>query len=161
MGTENPQNKFGFFALVVLVIVFCDQITKSLIVSHLSVHEVHPVIPGFFDIVHFRNTGAAFGIFSGTFSHLKHYFFLCISLVVLSGILVYIWISREVRKWEVLALAMVFSGALGNFIDRLRFQEVIDFLYFHWHKYYWPAFNVSDSAISIGTVLLILLYIKR
>ncbi|RLA98126.1 MAG: signal peptidase II [Deltaproteobacteria bacterium] len=161
MHDGQSRKVFGLFALVVLVILILDQATKAIIVGSLHLHEARPVIPGYFDIVHFRNTGAAFGFLGGKFSPLKHYFFTTVSMVALLGILFYLLRLKNPKTAEVLSLGLIFAGAAGNLIDRLRFGKVIDFLYFHWHQYYWPAFNVADSAITVGAILLMWTYLRK
>ncbi len=161
MRKNESRKLLGLFALVVLVIVSLDQVTKAIIVNSLGLNEVHTVVPGYFDIVHFRNAGAAFGFLGGKYSLIKHYFFTSITFVALLGIFIYVLRLTAPRAVEIVALGLVFAGALGNLIDRLRFGKVIDFLYFHWHQYYWPAFNIADSAISVGAILLLLLYLKK
>ncbi len=151
----------GLFALVVLVVVVFDQATKAIIVGSLKLHEVRTVIPGYFDIVHFRNTGAAFGFLGGNFSTLKHYFFTSVSVIALLAILFYLLRLKEQKTTEVIGLGLIFAGATGNLVDRLRFGRVVDFLYFHWHQYYWPAFNVADSAITVGAILLLWFYLRK
>ncbi len=161
MHEWEGRKLLGLFALVALVVVALDQATKTIIVNSLRVHEVHTVIPGYFDIVHFRNTGAAFGFLGGKFSPVKHYFFISVTILALVGILVYVLKLKKARLPEVLALGLVFAGAAGNLVDRLRFGRVVDFLYFHWHRYYWPAFNVADSAITVGAILLLWIHLRK
>lgn len=142
------------------IVLFFDQLTKILVVSFLPLYSRVKIIPGFFDLVHVRNTGAAFSFLAGDFSTWRQLFFVTVSVV---GILVIFYVYRRLRseeKWAKVALSLIFGGALGNLIDRLRLGEVIDFLDFYVGKYHWPAFNVADSAISIGAVMLFL-YLMR
>ncbi len=161
MTWKKSRFEIGLFIVVTVVTVALDQGTKAYIVGHLQVHEIRHIIPGFFDIVHFRNTGAAFGVLGGTFSRNKHLFFCGASILALGAILLYMFKARKLKEAEITPLALIFAGALGNLIDRIRFREVVDFLYLHWHKYYWPAFNVADSAITIGALLLLLAFFKK
>ena len=111
-----------------------------------------PVIHGLFNLTYVRNKGAAFGILAD--SSIRMPFFITVSIVAMLGILWYIKQFREDQKLAILSLSLVFSGAFGNLIDRIRLGEVIDFLDVFWGRYHWPAFNVADSAITIGVTLL-------
>lgn len=145
--------------LTVFLTVLFDQLTKALVTRNLSLHDTVEVIPGFFNIVYWRNPGGAFGIFKygGTAWTL---FFVGMSLaaVVIIGVLM-----RHARDtFTRVALSLIAGGAVGNLIDRLRFGGVVDFLDFHAGRYHWPAFNVADSAITVGVFLsLYLMYFKR
>jgi signal peptidase II len=111
-----------------------------------------PVIHGLFNLTYVRNKGAAFGILAD--SSIRIPFFITVSIVAMLGILWYIKQVREDQKLAILSLSLVFSGAFGNLIDRIRLGEVIDFLDVFWGRYHWPAFNVADSAITTGVTLL-------
>ncbi|MBW1860403.1 MAG: signal peptidase II [Deltaproteobacteria bacterium] len=107
-------------------------------------------LPGFFNLTYIRNTGGAFGLLAGEASRLRVGLFLAVSSAAL-GIIFYLYTKIPPgRKWLDAGLALTFGGALGNLIDRLRFGEVVDFLDFHIGTMHWPAFNVADSAISVG-----------
>jgi signal peptidase II len=112
------------------------------------------VIQGFFDLIHARNPGGAFGIFGGEKGGLGSLLFVVVSLVAIGSILFLFVKTREDEKTLSLSFCLVLSGALGNLVDRLRFGEVVDFLDFYLHSYHWPAFNVADSAICIGIGLM-------
>ena len=142
--------KYVTFLLIVAGILLVDQVTKGLVTQRFSLHENLEVIPGFFYLTHIRNTGGAFGLLAGEPSSLRTGLFLAISCVAL-GIIFYLYTRIPPGKpWLNAGLAMTFGGALGNLIDRLRFGEVVDFLDFHIGTLHWPAFNVADSAISVG-----------
>lgn len=148
------KNKYLFLALVALPLVVLDQATKLIIVRTLDFHAVIPVVPNFFDIVHARNQGAAFGVLRD--SSIRVPFLVSVSLL---AVVVVIAVFRKLRpdqKLSAWGLSLVLSGAVGNLIDRVRLGEVIDFLYVHWYQHYWPAFNVADSAICVGVGLLAL-----
>jgi signal peptidase II len=114
------------------------------------------VIQGFFNIIHVRNTGGAFGIFGGEKGGLGSILFVVVSLIAI-GSIVFLFIKLvEAEKTLALSFSLVLSGAIGNLIDRLRYGEVIDFLDFHLSSTHWPAFNVADSAICIGIGLMAL-----
>lgn len=134
----------GFFvAAIVSIVVFLDYTTKQLVEAYIQLPGDEIVLP-FFRIVNVKNTGAAFGLFSS----LGNNFFIFISLVAIALIIIYM--IKLPKGLELFSLSLILSGATGNLIDRLTFGKVIDFIDFFG---YWPAFNVADSAISIGVVL--------
>lgn len=143
---------------VSLVLVALDQITKMFIMHTMHLHESIPVISGFFNLTYIRNPGAAFGIFANSNSAFRLIFFVGTSVFALGllGTIFYRLHSDDV--WGQLTVSSIFGGAIGNLIDRLRYGEVIDFLDFHVSGYHWPAFNVADSAISVGVVSLLIIF---
>lgn len=146
----NYYRKYTTFLLIGAGILLIDQAAKVVVAQRFSLYENLEVIPGFFNLTYIRNTGGAFGLLAGEASWLRTGLFLAISCVAL-GIIFYLYTRIPSGKpWPDAGLAMTFGGALGNLIDRLRFGEVIDFLDFHIGTLHWPAFNVADSAISIG-----------
>jgi signal peptidase II len=114
-----------------------------------------PVIPGFFHLTYVRNPGAAFGLFAGQAASFRKPFFLVVTLVALGAILFAVRKLPDGRRWTLASLALVFGGAAGNLVDRLRWGEVVDFLDVFWRSHHWPAFNVADSAITVGIVMLL------
>lgn len=138
-------------AVSVLVLVL-DQATKIYIDRSMALHSSITVVENFFNITYLRNKGAAFGILANSSFRLP--FFILVSTVAVCVIVVVIKRLREDQKLAAVSLSLIFSGALGNLIDRVRLGEVIDFLYVHWYEHYWPAFNVADSAICVGVFLL-------
>jgi signal peptidase II len=144
------QRKYVVFFLIAATVVVADQLTKVLITQKFLLHENLEVIPGFFNLTYVRNTGVAFGLLAGEPSKLLTGLFLTVSCAAL-GIIFYLYTKIPPgKKWLDAALAVTFGGALGNFIDRVRFGEVVDFLDFHIASFHWPAFNVADGAISVG-----------
>jgi signal peptidase II len=137
--------------LVVLIsfaVSALDQATKLLIQRSLSLGGRAVVVPGFFDLVHIRNTGAAFGMFQGGNA----------ALAILSSV-VLILLTAFRRRWigenlcGRIAAGLMAGGIVGNLADRLRYGSVVDFLDFYWNRYHFPSFNVADSAICCGVVL--------
>jgi signal peptidase II len=144
------DRKYLTFFLIAAAVVLLDQITKGLITQKFLLHENLEVIPGFFNLTYVRNTGGAFGFLAGEASKLRTGLFLAVSCAAL-GIIFYLYTKIPPgKKWLDAGLAMTFGGALGNFIDRARFGEVVDFLDFYIGSMHWPAFNVADGAISVG-----------
>lgn len=153
MNSSAPFS-IKFFLFAAFLIMLADQATKAVVVSNLNLYEVKPVLEGFFNITYITNTGAAFGFMAGS-DKWRHIFFQVISVVALGG-LVYLYRSSPSRSYTLLwGISLVFGGALGNLIDRIRYKSVVDFLDFYVASYHWPAFNIADSAITIGGVLLV------
>ena len=150
------KRKYWVLLIFCFGILLLDQWTKSLIVQKLSLYQRVEVIQGFFNIIHVRNTGGAFGIFGGEKGGLGSILFVVVSLLAIGSIF-YLFIKiKENEKTLALSFSLVLSGAIGNLIDRLRYGEVIDFLDFYLSSTHWPAFNVADSAICTGIGLLAL-----
>ena len=139
------------------IVIGLDQITKHLIVLNQElIFRPFVVIPGLFNIVSVRNTGAAWGMF-----HNNNVILLCIAFI---AFIVLIYSFRAITEGcpeRYIALSLVLGGIIGNSIDRIFRQSVVDFLDFHIKSYHWPAFNVADSAICIGVCLLILSFLFR
>jgi signal peptidase II len=137
-------------------IVIADQITKALVDHYLTLHKSVAVIDGLIDLTYVRNRGAAFGLLSD--ARLPHQSILLgiVGIAALVAIVVYA-VRLPARSWlPQTALALVMGGAVGNLIDRAWHGYVIDFVDVYWGAHHWPAFNVADSAISVGVALLIL-----
>jgi signal peptidase II len=149
------SKKYKTLLLIVVGMVFLDQATKLYIDSNMELHQSIQVIKNFFQITYIRNSGAAFGILSGFKSPWLPLFFILISVVAVGIIMFYYHKTPENQRLTLVSFALIMSGAIGNFIDRVFYGEVIDFLYFHWYQSYWPAFNVADSCITIGVSLLL------
>ena len=143
-------------------VILLDQLSKAWIVASLKLHEGFPLIDGFFNIVHVRNPGAAFGFLAAAPPLFRSIFFIAVTVAAILLILHYLRISRIEGSSLVWALALILAGAVGNLIDRVRFGEVVDFLDVYIGSHHWPAFNVADSAISVGAALLVwILFTKR
>ena len=147
------KSKYLILCTVSAIILLLDQSTKLFIdrCMRLKSHP-QPVVENFFNITYIRNKGAAFGFLADSSFHRP--FLILLSII---AIVVIIGVYRKLRteqKLTAAALSLIFAGALGNLIDRIRLGEVIDFIYVHWYGHHWPAFNVADSAICIGVFLL-------
>ncbi len=149
----------GFSALLIIL----DQLIKNYIHTHYQLGESHAIISGFFNITYVRNFGAAFGFLAESHPTFREIFFLAMPPVALTIILFILRTVEDSDLKQILALSSVFGGAIGNYIDRIRFRYVIDFLDFHLNeKYTWPAFNIADSAIVCGvSFLLILMFFEK
>ncbi len=142
--------------VIAVVIIVFDQITKWLVVENVDYGASIPIIKGFFNITRVHNPGAAFGLFA----HKQSLFiiFTLVTIVVISTLALK-YAKRDLKLQ--LFLALILGGAIGNLIDRIRFQYVIDFLDVYLSKYHWPAFNVADSAICVGIGLLTYMLLKN
>lgn len=164
------QFKYKTLLILTPFILIFDQFTKWLVRLKVEFGYVIPVIPGYFDIVHFSNKGAAFGMFSGSDSAFRVPFFYAVSAIAVIVIVVAL-IKLPARDRLMAAIfSLILGGIAGNILDRIRFGEVTDFLSVHiqdkfadfvlfGHQFHfrleWPAFNVADSAITVAMVLLI------
>jgi len=155
------KRKYWILIVVCLLVLFLDQWTKLIIQRSLSLYQRIEVIHGFFNLVHVRNTGGAFGIFGGEGGGIGSLFFVVVSVVAIGSILILLTRLKEDEVIISLSLSFILSGAVGNLIDRLWHGEVVDFLDFYVSSYHWPAFNIADSAICVGIGLMILvLFVK-
>jgi len=132
--------------LIVPCIFLLDRWTKLLLIQDLAYLESVELTP-FFSLVHARNFGGAFGLFSG-FSFAKQ-FFMFLPLAII-GILIYMMLAYRLSLGKMFALALILSGAVGNVYERIFYGYVTDFLDFHYQSWHWPAFNVADISISTG-----------
>jgi signal peptidase II len=155
------RKKNILFLAVAALVVLLDQLSKAWILATLRLHEGFSLIDGFFNIVHVRNPGAAFGFLAGAPPLFREIFFIAVTLAAVLLILHYLRTSRIEETSPVLALALILAGAVGNLIDRVRFGEVVDFLDVYIGSYHWPAFNVADSAITVGAAILIAVLLRR
>ena len=146
------RTKMRTVSLIVAVILALDQLTKVLISHLLVLHESVPVMAPFFHLTYERNTGAAFSLFAQAPAWFRQPFFLTLTGIAIVALLLFLRQADGANRLLVVALAAVLGGAVGNLIDRILYGEVIDFLLFHWHGYYWPAFNVADSCITLGVI---------
>ena len=142
----------GITAAVILI----DLWTKWLVVQRIDLHEAVPIIPNFFQLVHVRNTGAAFGIGANTDSHVIPLLLNGGAIAVFCVVVVYALRSAVTDRLLQTGLHLILGGAIGNLLHRFRFGYVVDFLDVYVRNHHWPAFNVADSAICIGIGLLFL-----
>lgn len=139
--------------IITPLLLILDQLSKIFIDRNFFLGESVTVFENFFHITYIRNKGAAFGILAG--SPWRVPFFVTVGVIACAALLWYLYSTRADQKLLQIALVMVFAGAIGNIIDRVRLSEVIDFIDVHWYQHHWPAFNVADSAITIGVGLMI------
>ena len=146
----------SFYLGIAGVIVALDQVTKAVVDDLMQLHESRPVIEGLVRLTYVQNRGAAFGILSEAGLPYQSLLFSVVSLMALLAIAMYAWRMPLRSRLPQTALALVMGGAVGNLLDRARLGYVIDYVDVYWGPHHWPAFNVADSAISIGVVLLVI-----
>ena len=154
MSDTTNRGRAAVWLLLSALVVLADQVSKSYITNHYGEFEFTTVLP-ILDITRMHNVGAAFS-FLATASGWQRWLF--IGLAVAVSIAIVAWLWRMPRSHRLLAggLALVLGGAVGNVIDRIRLGYVVDFIHFHWDRAYFPAFNVADSAITVGAAFLLL-----
>ena len=156
LSNITPHKRWYVLALVIFIL---DQVSKYWITANFDYGQPW-VITSFFNFTLLHNTGAAFSFLSEA-GGWQRWFFSVVAFVI--SIIVVVWLARldKTETHEALALALVLGGALGNLCDRVVLGHVVDFIVVHYQSYYWPAFNIADSAICIGAGLLVLLSFKQ
>ena len=150
------RNKYLVLFLVSGFLIVIDQYTKFMVSLHIPLNYSIKVIEGFFNLTHIRNSGVAFGLFASQQSEYKPLMFIIISTIAIMAILVIFHQTPKEKKMVQTGLILIFSGAIGNLIDRTLHGEVIDFADFFIEGYHFPAFNIADSCITIGVVLMVI-----
>ncbi|MDC0390618.1 signal peptidase II [Candidatus Thioglobus sp.] len=150
------QYKYYFLSLI---LVIADQLTKMMVLGSLKLYESIE-ITSFFSLTHVHNYGAAFSFLADE-DGWQQYFLVSISAI--ASIAIILWMSKTSTKqpYKLIALSLILSGAIGNLIDRAVFGFVIDFINLHYQDFYWPVFNVADTAITLGVILLLLVDFKQ
>jgi signal peptidase II len=155
MNTNGKRAGGWRWLLLSTLVVLADQTSKAYIARHYGEFEFTRVLP-ILDITRMQNLGAAFSLLASA-SGWQRWFFIALAAAVSAAITV--WLVRlrgDAGRLLAAGLALVLGGAVGNVIDRIRLGSVIDFIHFHWNQAYFPAFNVADSAITVGAGLLLL-----
>jgi signal peptidase II len=149
---------FNNWLLLSIVVIVLDQISKLVIDNSLQYGQVIPVMPSF-NIVLAYNKGAAFSLLAQAGGWQRLFF----SLIAVAASAAIIWVLRKhhQNKLMALSLSLILGGALGNLIDRIVYGHVVDFIQVYYSSYFWPAFNVADSAITVGAVLMVLDSMKK
>ena len=145
-----------YHILIAGIILLCDRMTKWLVLQKITLHDSIDVIPGVFRLTHVQNQGAAFGLFAESNSEWRVAMLVMFSLAALAVVSALLWKNGNALNTTAIALSLVFGGALGNLWDRVMSPGgVIDFLDFYLGSHHWPAFNIADSAIVVGAILLL------
>lgn len=146
----------GLIAALAALIFVTDHVTKYFALRHLRLGVPVPVVDGLFALTLVMNPGLAFGMLGGIPESLRW----MVGVLSLGALILLAVLAARILPtggpWARVALGLIFGGAAGNLVDRVRFGAVVDFLDFYWRDYHWPAFNVADSAISVGVTLLAL-----
>uniref|UniRef100_I2Q0S7 Lipoprotein signal peptidase n=1 Tax=Desulfovibrio sp. U5L TaxID=596152 RepID=I2Q0S7_9BACT len=145
---------------IALGLVLLDQATKLWIQNHMVLYTTRPVIPDFFNIVYVLNRGAAFGFLNRSDIAWQTYFFFAATALAVMIIVHLLRMARDDDKLLVMGLGSILGGAVGNLIDRIKTGQVVDFLDFYWKSYHWPAFNVADIAIFLGSLALLVAFYR-
>lgn len=151
--TNLGKHTFIWYLISVVIVIF-DQLTKWWVSSSLE-YNTPLEFTSFFNFTLLHNPGAAFSFLSDAGGWQRWFFGIVATCV--SALLV-IWLARlpADKRWEGIAIALVLGGAIGNLYDRIQLGYVVDFIVFHYHHYYFPAFNIADTAISIGAIMLLI-----
>jgi len=149
-GAERRGAGTAGLLIIAGLVLVVDQASKLLIYHWLPLYDEIVVVPGFFSIVHYHNPGGAFGIFAGAENGFRHIFFLVVSILALGLVFFFYRSTPRTHRFLSTGFALIFGGAIGNIVDRVRLGQVIDFLDVYVRGWHWPAFNVADSAISVG-----------
>lgn len=145
-----------YHILIAASVVFLDRVTKWLVAQNIAMYDHKVIVPGLFSLTHVENQGAAFGLFSDSPSEWKVVMLILFSVAALAVVSALLWKNGNAMNATAIALSLVFGGALGNLWDRVASgHQVIDFLDFYIGSHHWPAFNIADSAIVIGALLLL------
>ena len=150
------KNKYVLLFFVSGVLIVMDQYTKLMVSLHIPLNYSVKVVEDFFNLTHIRNSGVAFGLFASQQSEYKALMFIAISTIAIIAILVIFHQTPKEKKMVQTGLILIFSGAIGNLIDRILHGEVIDFVDFFINRSHFPAFNIADSCITVGVIMMVI-----
>ena len=154
MSSSHAAVRRLAYLIVASAVVVLDQVSKAAVLRSIPLYHAIPVIPGFFDLTHVQNTGAAFGILASLEAPWRSLLLNLIALGVFTAVLVWSFRTPPQAVRFQAGFSLILGGAAGNLIDRFRSGSVTDFLLFYVGRYQWPSFNVADSAITVGVFLL-------
>ena len=147
--------RYLILVVVASAVVMADLATKAIVEARIPLHRMIPVVDGLLALVHVRNTGAAFSLLAGAPEAVRVPLFVGVAIAAAVAVVAFVR-KLDDRQWGLAAaLALVLGGAVGNLVDRLRYGAVVDFVLVYWRNWHWPAFNVADSAISVGVAVLV------
>ena len=144
-----------YFFLIAAAVLLLDRLAKWSVASNIPLHDSVTVIPGCFHLTHVENTGAAFGLFAESTAQWKIGALVSFSVIALMVVSALLWKHSHSLSTTTIGLSLILGGATGNLWDRMLTGHVVDFFDFYVGSYHWPAFNVADSAIVIGAILLV------
>jgi signal peptidase II len=154
-SAASSHNMRKYFFLIAASVIMLDRLTKWAVARYIPLHDSITVIPGLFHISHVENRGAAFGLFADSAFPWKIAALVGFSLIALVIVSVLLWKNGHAMTTTTIGLSLILGGAAGNLWDRVIFGRVVDFLHFFIGSYSWPDFNIADSAIVVGAVLLV------
>ncbi len=146
----------ALYAILALLVIIADQITKVMVERTIPEHSIITVIPGFLNLTNTKNTGVAFGLFSDSPAPWKTALLVIVSAVLLAVVVYMVWRSRQLPWQTGVGLALIMGGALSNLADRIRAGRVVDFIDAYFRSFHWYSFNLADSAIVVGACFLII-----
>ena len=149
------ERRLRVAAWTAAIVLVADQVTKAVVQRAMALHESIPLLP-FFSLTYVRNTGAAFGLLADLPPAVRLGLFGAVTAVAIAALASYLRQIRDDQPWLAGALGGIVGGAAGNLVCRIRYGEVVDFLHLHYRGFDWPMFNVADSAISVGVVIVLL-----
>ncbi len=155
------MKKRVFYFVLIAVLLISDQVTKALIARNIAINSSIEILPNFLHLVHIRNRGAIFGFFSQSGNIWVFILLTLASLTALALVIYYFFKTSPSEKFLKISLSLILAGALGNLIDRVFRGSVIDFLDFSVEGWHWPSFNVADSCITIGALLLVFAFLFK
>ncbi len=155
LGTQQKSAMRKYFFFIAVIVLLLDRIAKWAIASNIALHDSVVVIPGFLRLTHVQNTGAAFGLFADSSVQWKAGALVSFSILALVVVSALLWKNSHSLSTTTIGLSLILGGAMGNLWDRMVSGHVVDFLDFYVGSYHWPAFNVADSAIVVGAILLV------
>jgi signal peptidase II len=157
MGTIRANRFRRILWVVIAILVFVgDQVTKAAVEHSIPEHTTIPVLPHCLNLIHTKNAGAAFGLFSDSPALWKTALLIVVSSLLLAMVCAVMWRSRQLHWVTGVGLALILGGALSNLCDRICLGRVVDFIDLYCRGYHWPTFNLADSAIVVGAGLLVL-----
>jgi signal peptidase II len=153
--TQTRRAMRKYFFLIAAIVLLLDRLAKRAVANGIPLHDSVTIIPSFFHLTHVQNTGAAFGLFAESAAQWKVGALVSFSVIALIIVSALLWKNSHAISTTTIGLSLILGGATGNLWDRMMTGHVVDFLDFNIGSYHWPAFNVADSAIVIGAVLLV------
>lgn len=161
MSTGFDSSKITHLLAVALPVVALDQVTKALVMAVIDKYHTVTVIPGFFNLIHIYNPGGAFGFLASQGTAVRNVFFFSVSWLAILLVLYFFWRTPHNYRLLSSAFALILGGAIGNMIDRIRLGKVVDFLDVYVGRHHWPAFNIADSAITVGMLIFVFYLLFR
>jgi signal peptidase II len=156
--SSSGAPKLALWLGLALVVILLDQFTKTLILGYFQLGDTR-YVTSFFNVVRVHNSGAAFSFLAGA-AGWQRWFFVALGIGA-AGFIVWMLRTHPAQKLFCFAVSMIMGGALGNVVDRLLHGHVVDFIQLHWRGWYFPSFNLADSAITLGAILLIVDELRR